>query len=123
MRMPARTGLLALGVMLLGGCSIAGTWKTVKVSPESEGKSFPIQMVTFTPDGDYSATEQRGDQTMTSSGKYKWDGMNLTVMPTGGSERVYPGCMCLITNRLVLKHKMEGKTMSAEMEKQKEMEN
>jgi len=104
--------------IIIGGCSIAGTWKTVKVEPEGTMHGSPFQMVTFTEDGQYSASHQYGEDLRTSAGKYKWDGMKLTVMPAEGEERVYPGHWNMFTGHLVLSHQAEGEKVTATLEKQ-----
>ena len=109
-------GLLTV-VALIGGCSIAGTWKSVRAEPaEAMGKT-PFQMVTFNDAGEYSATRQHGSQVMTITGTYTWDGFKLTVMPTDGAKRVYPGCLDVFTGQLVLTHKHEDQKTKAWLEK------
>ncbi|MFQ5492166.1 MAG: hypothetical protein ACE5GE_15730 [Phycisphaerae bacterium] len=109
-------GLLTV-VAMIGGCSIAGTWKSVRTDPADAMSKTPFQMVTFNDDGEYSATRQEGSQVMTATGTYKWDGMKLTITPSEGEQRVYPGCLDMFTGQLVLKHKHEDQKTTAWMEK------
>ncbi len=117
--MKKRSVILALltAALAAGGCSIAGTWKTVKVDPEDAAGESPFQIVTFSDDGQYSATIEDGNQIRTRLGKYKWDGMKLTVMPGGGESRVYPGRLSVFTGRLVLTHQQDDRKITATLEK------
>ena len=109
-------GLLMV-VALIGGCSIAGTWKAVRAEPADSLGKTPFQMVTFNDAGEYSATHQHGSQVNTITGTYTWDGFKLTITPSDGEKRVYPGCLDLFTGQLVLTHKHEDQKTKAWLEK------
>ncbi len=115
----ARTIVLLTTAILIGGCSIAGTWNTVKTDPADSEARSPFQVVTFNDDGGYTATGTHGEKVVTATGTYKWDGMKLTVIPAEGEERVYPGHLNGFTQQLVLTHKMGDTKMTAWMEKAK----
>lgn len=106
-------------VTFLGGCSIAGTWKTVKTEPADSADRCPFQMVTFNDEGGYTATRQQGSQVVTKTGTYQWDGTKLTVKPAEGETRVYPGYYDIFTSRLVLTYKKDNQKTTAWMEKAK----
>jgi hypothetical protein len=112
-----RTIVLLSVVALISGCSIAGTWKTVKTDPADQASACPSEMVTFNDEGGYTATGQHGGEAVTSTGTYEWDGFKLTVKPAEGETRVYPGHYDAFTSQLVLTHKMDDKKTTAWMEK------
>jgi hypothetical protein len=103
--------------VLISGCSIAGTWNTVKTEPAGSEARSPFQMVTFNEDGGYTATGQHGSEVVTNTGKYEWDGFKLTIHPSEGEDRVYPGTYNMFTKQLILTHKTEDTTMKAWMER------
>jgi len=116
---------LATAALAVGGCSIAGTWKTVKVDPEDAGQDNPFRMVTFTNEGEYSGTYQSGNELRTVIGKYtweyKWDGMKLTVIPGEGERRTYAGYVNLFTKQLILSHQVDDQKITTTLEKQADM--
>jgi hypothetical protein len=115
-----RTVAVLAVAVLIGGCSIAGTWNTVKTEPADADVRSPFQMVTFNDEGGYTATGQRGSDVVTNTGTYKWDGMKLTIHPSEGETRVYPGHYNLFTKQLVLTHKSGDVKMKAWMERVEE---
>lgn len=116
---------LATAALAVGGCSIAGTWKTVKVDPEGTGQDSPFRMVTFTDEGEYSATHQSGSELRTVIGKYtweyKWDGMKLTVIPGEGERRTYAGHLNLFTKQLILSRRVNDRKVTTTLEKQADL--
>ena len=103
--------------MSIGGCSINGTWKTVKTDPADMLEQAPFKMVTFNQaDGSYSSTMERGGQVTTNTGSYTWDGLKLTITPAGGTERVYSGRLNLLPQQLILHHEREGEKSTAWLE-------
>jgi hypothetical protein len=74
---------------LLCGCSLAGTWRTVAVTPGDV--RFPISHVTFDDDGRYTATVEYDEGPRTDTGAYQWNGWRLVITPTKGPGRVYRG--------------------------------
>ncbi|MHC4065811.1 MAG: hypothetical protein ACYSUI_15120 [Planctomycetota bacterium] len=118
MKRHAVTVFTAVATIMLSGCSLAGTWKAVKTDPADAVEHFPILMVTFNADGEYSASEQHGSDVKTSLGTYKWDGLKLTIMPNDGAKRVYSGNKNLFTRQLVLSHQVKDQKVTAWLEKQ-----
>ncbi len=106
---------------LIGGCSITGTWKTVKVEPDDAVGRVPFQMVTFAEDGQYSATHQYGNEVRTSTGTYTWAWGKLTIKPHDQEARQYPGSYNAVTKQLVLSHQVEGQKVKATLEKHEDL--
>lgn len=111
--------VLAVLMLSAGGCSIAGRWEAVSVSPDTAKDKFPLQMVTFDNEGMYSATCTMEGTTETSTGQYTWDGMKLKITPKEGTTRTYTGYQRM-DGKLVLSHKDESGKMTAVLAKQKE---
>ena len=107
------------GLFLLSGCSIVGTWKTVRVEPEEYASRFMFTKVTFDDDGMYAGTMKYGDKQGTVVGKYKWNGRTLKIMPRESDPREYKGELRWGT-KLYLHHEYEGQQMTGVMEKQTE---
>jgi len=84
----------ALGFAIpLGGCSVAGTWKTVDIQPH--GSPFPISQMTLDEQGKYTATggftakgEYDGDP-HTTTGTYRRRWSDLHLAPAEGPVLVY----------------------------------
>jgi hypothetical protein len=113
--------VMLLVAWLIGGCSITGTWKTVKVEPEDATGRGPFQMVTFAEDGQYSATHQYGDEVRTSTGTYTWGWGKLTIKPHDEEARQYAGGYSAVTKQLVLSHQVEGQKVTATLEKYEDL--
>lgn len=111
--------LLAV-VALVGGCSIAGTWETMKTEPTGMGHESPFDRVTFNDDGGYSATGTHGGEIVTNTGTYEWNGMKLVVNSSDGEERVYPGHYDAFKGQLVLHHGEGEEKVTAWMERVEE---
>lgn len=78
-------------LVLLSGCSLAGTWKTVEVKPDT-GRGIPFSMITFDESNMlYTASETRDGRTVTSTGVYRWNNRTLTLTPEGHPPRKYKG--------------------------------
>jgi hypothetical protein len=71
---------MAVGVTC-GGCSLAGSYKTVAVDPP--GLPYPIDRMSFDRNQRYTATWSHGGRTRTSTGQYRWDGSTLEVVESG----------------------------------------
>ena len=110
-------GLVVLG--LVGGCSITGTWETVQVEP-AEAQT-PFQMVTFTDEGQYSATDKYGEGTRTVLGTYDWNGLKLEITPAEGDKQVYSARHDVLLRRLVLKYTQSGQEVTATLKKQADL--
>lgn len=83
--------ILALVFLGLIGCSIAGTWRTIKVQPDPPG-GYPISRITFDDHAmTFAATTERDNETVISEGQYDWDGFHLTLKPKDKPERNYSG--------------------------------
>lgn len=115
-----RTAVVLTAATLIGGCSIAGTWNTVKTEPADAEARSPFQVVTFNDEGGYTATGEQGSKVITATGTYQWDGAKLTVHPSDGETRVYPGHLNIFTEQLVLTHKSGDEKMTAWFEKVEE---
>jgi hypothetical protein len=101
---------------MLTGCSIAGSWKTVRIDPSDMADSFAFSSVDFDKDGKYSAVVKYGGKSQTNSGKYEWDGFTLTITPREGDEREYRGELWW-GKTLKLHHKHDGKSMTGVLER------
>ncbi len=83
--------LMALiGFGFAAGCRLDGTWSVVSVVPEPRGSSPVVSVISFSPDGRYAATELTAGQSVSSTGRYGWDGFRLKLLRHGGVERVFP---------------------------------
>jgi hypothetical protein len=102
---------------LLAGCSLEGTWKTVKVEPESAAASFRFASVDFTEDGAFTGTVRYDGREESVKGTYEWDGRTLTVVPEQGETRTYKGTLWW-GKKLVLKSDYKGTPVKGTMEKQ-----
>lgn len=114
--------LTALGAAFaVLGCSLDGTWRTVRTDPEEAMEHDPFQVVTFS-DGTYSSTGTMGGQERTSTGTYTWSGMKLTITPEGeGAEtREYAGSRNIFSGQLKLTHEHDGQKTAAYLEKDQE---
>jgi len=112
--------LLALVVLASpAGCSLNGTWKAVRFEPADAADAAPFRMVTFA-EGQFSATRQAGDRLITSTGKFTWDGVKLTLEPSQGEKRVYPGRLNPFTRELALSHEADDQTVTAYFKKEPE---
>jgi hypothetical protein len=105
---------VAGGLFVLGGCSVAGQWR---VKADESGQKFPFYQIDLREDGQYVAKGNPGGQERTFTGKYKWSGMELTVMPQDGETRKYPGSYNAFTEELTLNHEHEGHKVKATLEK------
>lgn len=70
-----------------GGCSIAGSWRTIAVDPP--GAPFPVDRVTFDRGNSYTATGSREGEIRTSTGHYRWNWFKLDIMEPGRLPRTY----------------------------------
>lgn len=77
--------LPAICSILMPGCSIHGTWRTVEVEPI--GAAFPIAHISFTEDGRYTATGMIGTEEVTHTGRYEWVMSTVRLQPAGVSDR------------------------------------
>lgn len=92
--LPRRQGLRVLRFFVVliclvecGGCSIAGSWKTIAVDPP--GMPFPIERMSFDRDHNYTATFLYEGESRTSTGQYRWNGFTLDVMQAGKTSQSY----------------------------------
>lgn len=107
--------MAAAGILV--GCSLEGTWKTVKVEPESAAANFRFASVDFTKDGQFTGNVRYDGKEETMRGTYTWDGMTLTVVPNEGETRTYKGCLWW-GKKLELKSEYKGMEVKGTMEKQ-----
>ena len=114
----ARRGTLLLGLaVLIGGCSIAGTWETISVTPEEFAEKFAFQRVTFGDRGTYTGMGMYGKMQINSKGEYDWNGMRLRIEPENGEAREYRGTLWW-GDTLVLEHDHQGTIMKGTLKKQ-----
>lgn len=121
MKRHAISAIIGVVTLLVVGCGITGTWKTVKVAPADALEYVPFQMVTFAEDGQYSATHQHGNEVRTTTGSYTWTWGKLTVTPHEGEARRYPGHYNGFTRQLVLSHEVDGQKITTTLEKQEDL--
>lgn len=114
-----RCAMAMFCLTMLCGCSIAGSWKTVRIDPEDKADSFAFSSVDFDTDGKYSAVVKYGGKSRTTSGKYEWNGFNLKIMPRDGDARDYRGEMWW-GKTLKLHHKADGESMTGVLERMAE---
>ncbi len=98
----------------IGGCSIAGSWKTVAVDPPDA--RFPLDHVTFDRDNNYTATWSENGKTRTATGQYQWNWSKLEIVQTGRPARAYR-TRHLLDGRLVLTFDESGAKASATLER------
>lgn len=109
--------VMSLPVALASGCSLAGTWSTVSVTPPNA--RFDLSYVTFDKRGHYTATARCDGESHTSVGRYRWNGSKLVVVPDGGAERTYRGRLGL-SGELTLVHETAVVRIEATLEKNAE---
>ncbi len=73
----------------VGGCSVAGSWKTDTIDPP--GVPFPVDTLTLSPDSQYTASWQEKGRQRTSTGQYRWTGSKLEIIEAGRTARTYRG--------------------------------
>ena len=80
---------LAAVLFLAGGCggAITGDWHMIKAIPSKE--MFAIDDAHFAQDRTYHALITIEGKTMREVGKYKFDGLRLTMYPNAGGWRRY----------------------------------
>ena len=80
--------LALLGLSLVGGCTLAGTWRAVDIDPPDA--IGVIRTMTF--DGQrFTATTEDGAKLRTTTGAFEWNGSRLTLRTSGGPARVFSG--------------------------------
>jgi hypothetical protein len=95
------------------GCSIAGQWEAT-----GQAGDFQLARATFNEDKTYESTAQYRGHSHTSTGKYSFNGMNLTLTPDDGSpQRSYGASLGLGGKTLKVTHKQDGKSVTATMTK------
>ena len=84
-------GFAAFVTVLLfaSGCggAIAGDWHMIKAIPNKE--VFAIDNAHFAKDRTYDALVTIEGKTIQEKGKYKFDGLRLTMYPNAGGQRRY----------------------------------
>lgn len=96
--------IVAAGCLLwCAGCSLAGDWRTVSVIPAPGDDMRVLSAISFAWDGRYTATERRSAEQTTSTGRYKWNGFRLKLMPEQGDPQEYP-CMRSMDGSLAVRY-------------------
>ncbi len=85
-RIAASVALSGL-IVALCGCSITGSWRIVSTDPPDA--PFPVEVLTFDPDNNYTATGPEGARPRTSTGQYQLKGSKLEILEGGRMPRVY----------------------------------
>ncbi len=95
-RRPASIARLAASSAIItcsawtAGCSLSGDWELADVtSPPQDGAPL-IRAMSFMADGRYTVTEAGDGQPTTSTGRYTWNGLTLTLEPDQDGQRTYP---------------------------------
>ena len=101
---------VAAVLVIVTGCSLTGTWKTINIIPPDA--RFPMNRISFDNDSRFTATAEYEGQTRTSTGTYEWNGRKLVVFPDGGDERTYPGRRRW-GRKLALIHNRNGERITA----------
>lgn len=83
------TSFWAAALVLLSGCSIAGSWKTVETTPRE--RTFPVDVLTLTSDGRFTATGWRNGEPGTRTGTYRWSGSTLRLEMDDGTTVQFAG--------------------------------
>lgn len=87
-RLNVYSSLTLLGLSLVGGCTLAGTWRAVDIDPPDA--IGVIRTMTF--DGQrFTATTEDGTKLRTTTGAFEWNGSRLTLRTSGGPARVFSG--------------------------------
>ncbi|MGD2110959.1 MAG: hypothetical protein PVI86_16405 [Phycisphaerae bacterium] len=87
MRLRPTTWAILFLPFSLSACSIAGSWRVVSTDPPEA--PFPVEVVTFDPQHNYTATSSKTLKRGGSTGKYRWNGFRLEIAESGKSPRTY----------------------------------
>ncbi len=98
----------------VAGCSLAGSWRVIATDPP--GAPFPVSVVTFDRDHNYTSTWSYEGGPRTSVGRYRWNGINLKIMEAGRLPRTYRGRLRL-GGDLVLTYQENDAKVVATLEK------
>jgi len=85
-RITVTAGMSGL-IVALCGCSITGSWRMVSTDPPEV--PFPVEVLTFDPDNNYTATGPKGATPRTTTGQYQLRGSKLEILEAGKMPRVY----------------------------------
>jgi hypothetical protein len=105
---------LAGAALILTGCSITGTWRTVPAGLDDRG--FPIVSMTLDEHDSFTATSRHDGHQQTSTGQYRWNGMRLILSPANGREQIFRGRKRL-DGTLLLTHTAENRNTRAILER------
>lgn len=87
LRPPRLLVFLVGAASLLGGCSVAGSWRVVDIDPA--GAPFPVDQVTFSAGNQYTASWTQAGEKRTGTGDYRLRGSMLDIMEQGRAPRSY----------------------------------
>ena len=76
---------LCVATLILGGCSLNGTWKLAPGQPETD---VTVAVMTLASDGTFTSQAKYGNRTEVMSGFYTYANDELTF-ETGGRTRTY----------------------------------
>ncbi len=84
------TLVLIIGVCLVAGCRLNGTWTVIELDPPARSLSRAPAAISFARDGRYALTETVGEESNSSTGKYSWNGLSLKLVAEDDGEYTYP---------------------------------
>jgi len=105
----------ALLVVLIGGCSVSGTWKRVATDPPNA--PFPVDDLFLGDDGSYQARWKHDGRQYGNHGTYEYAGGELAVAQYGMSPQKY-GARLRLDGKLELTLTVNEHTIKAVMERQ-----
>ena len=82
--------VVIVGVCLVAGCRLNGTWTVVEFDPPARKASPVPEAISFAGDGRYALTETVGEASNSSTGTYSWNGFSLKLVADHNNERTYP---------------------------------
>lgn len=90
MKGPKSTLVLIIGMSLVAGCRLDGTWAVIEFNPPPREASPVPAAISFSRDGRYALTESIDNASTSSTGRYSWNGSALKLVADDDGERTYP---------------------------------
>jgi hypothetical protein len=110
--------LLSIAVVTLTGCgNVAGRWTLDTIKPEEARESYPLSSLTLHGDGTYVATMPRGDELVTSQGRYEFENGQLCFENTEGEQRTYDARLVALGTKMEVKTEVDGQEVTAVMKR------
>lgn len=100
------------------GCAeqMVGTWTTESIEPASAAEQYQLASVTFNEDGSYSSVATREGKQSKAEGTWKYDGRQLQLTATGGTQRCYDASVWF-GKELVVADRSNGDKVTMKMKK------